>query len=77
MKKLIYLLPLLIMFSGCSGAGFSGGNVLIPSGMLVGAVALIVFGTGKKKQNSRIAAIVSLCLIVGALIIAYAMHKAN
>lgn len=75
MKKLLYLLPLFL--SSCSGAGFSGGNVLIPSGMLVGAVALIVFGTGKKKQNSRIAAIVSLCLIVGALIIAYLMNRDN
>jgi len=57
MKKLIYLLPLII-FSGCSGAGFSGGKVFIPiiAGVLtLFFIARLVIGAGGKKLNGWLA----------------------
>jgi len=58
MKKLIYSLPLLMMFSGCSGAGFSGGNIAIP--VVTGIISLffiarLIIGKGDKVINGAIA----------------------
>lgn len=58
MKKLIYLLPLLIMFSGCSGAGFSGGNIAIPVVTAIVSlffIARLIIGKGDKVLNGWLA----------------------